>query len=59
MADNQVIPHYNPHMNPPSIKLERKKKMQEFRENESFIKNTQTQEGYKAPKCAKQLNYSN
>ena len=45
-------------MFPPSIKLERKKKLQEYKENEDMIKQQKIQAGiYQAPKSAKALNF--
>jgi hypothetical protein len=58
MADNQQLHPYNIPMFPPSIKLERKKKFQEYKENEDMIKQQKIQAGiYQAPKSAKALNF--
>ena len=60
MADNQIIHPYNVPIFPPSIKLERKKKLQEYKENEDMIKQQKIQAGiYQAPKSAKALNFDN
>jgi len=60
MDNNQVIHPYDLPMFPPSIKLERKKKLQEYRENEEMIKQAKLQEGiYQAPKSAKLLKFKN
>ena len=58
MADNQILHPYNVPIFPPSIKLERKKKLQEYKENEDMIKQQKIQAGiYQAPKSAKALNF--
>jgi len=58
MADNQLLHPYNVPIFHPSIKLERKKKFQEYKENEDMIKQQKIQAGiYQAPKSAKALNF--
>jgi len=60
MDDNQLLHPYNVPIFPPSIKLERKKKFQEYKENEDMIKQQKIQAGiYQAPKSAKSLNFDN
>mgnify|MGYP000927445688 CR=1 FL=1 len=60
MDNNQIIQPNNVGILPPSVKLERKKKVKEYRENEEILKQEKIQEGtYQAPKSAKVLNFDN
>jgi len=60
MADNHQLHPYNLPMFPPSVKLERKNKLQEYRENEEMLKQKKIQAGiYQAPKSSKFLKFDN